>query len=1021
MTYRVFCFLFVSSTLLAPASRGNELSFSRDILPLLSENCFFCHGPDEENRAADLRLDEKAAALAVIDKDDPEQSELLRRILSDDPDEQMPPPDSNRNLTAKQKELIAQWLQQGAGWGKHWSFEKLTRPSVPEAAFAEIPVHNPIDAFVQAKLHEKGLTPSAAAPRHTLLRRVSLDLTGLPPTPEAVRTFVADNSDDAYEEAVDRLLDSPAYGERMAWDWLDAARYADSNGYQGDRERTMWPWRDWVVDAFNQNMPFDQFTLQQLAGDLLPNATFEQKLATGFCRNHMINGEGGRIPEENRVDYVMDMSETMGTVWLGLTLNCCRCHDHKYDPLTQENYYQFFAFFNQTPVTGGGGDPQTKPVIAAPTAEQQRRLDTAAHRLAQLETEIQNLAASLRSDQKIWEQQQLASRNSESWQTLLPLTVAAQKMTATIQEDASVFLSGENAANDTYTVRCDIPLQSLASIRLEALRHPSMTQGRLARSNSGNFVLTDVRFTIVEGDRKTPLEIAAAEATVEQSSSLTIQKAFDNDRRSGWAVLKNGVIDRDHAAVFRLSQPINVSADAELEVVLAHDSIHEFHNIGMFRLQASSAADAPLDGPGDELFVALNVDARQRSGTQKKLIRDAFLSTHSGYQKLTKERSQLGKQQNDIQKAAPKVMVMEDRPEWRTTYVLNRGLYNDVTDREVTAQTPESLPGLNLDAERANRLDLARWLISDDQPLTARVTVNRIWQQFFGIGLVKTIEDFGVQAEYPEHKDLLDWLAADFRDNGWNVKRLVKQILMSHTYRQSSVVRTVDRNGELLSLAEVDPENRLLARAPRYRLPSWMLRDQALAAAGLLNREIGGPPVNTYQPGGVWEEATFGKKKYSQDSGDKLYRRSLYIFWRRIIAPTMFFDNASRQTCTVKALRTNTPLHALLTYNETAYVESARHLAERLLTDSQLVDDEQRLNEAFYAVVSRPPSADETEILLSGLRRSFEEYRAAPEAAQALLNVGESKPDDSLDPTTHAAWTSACLALLNLDETLNRE
>ena len=466
---------------------------------------------------------------------------------------------------------------------------------------------------------------------------------------------------------------------------------------------------------------------------------------------------------------------------------------------------------------------------------------------------------------------------------------------------------------------------------------------------------------------------------------------------------------------------MSVPTGARLEVVLAHDSQHANHNIGLFRIQASSDVEAALDGPGDALLVALTVPQEKRSAKQIQQIRDAFLKTQKEYQLLVAERGKLQKQQGDLRKAAPKVMVMEDRSEWRTTFVLNRGLYNDVTDREVTAQTPSSLPPMATSKVRRSRLDLARWLVSPEHPLTARVTVNRFWQQFFGIGLVKTIEDFGVQAEYPEHKDLLDWLAADFRDNGWNVKRLVKTILMSHTYRQSSAIRTVDRDGLQVSLAEVDPENRLMARAPRYRLPAWMLRDQALAVSGLLNRQVGGPSVNTYQPVGVWEEATFGKKKYTQDKGDKLYRRSLYIFWRRIIAPTMFFDNASRQSCTVKALRTNTPLHALLTFNETAYVESARNLAERLLTDVSLRDDRQRLQHAFLTVATRQPTAAESEILLGGLNRTRQEYALAPEAATELLSVGESSPSQSVDRINLAAWTTTCLTLLNLDETLNRE
>lgn len=797
---RVFVLLVLLYVWLLPSTAtAQQVLFSRDVLPILAENCFMCHGPEEASRKGDLRLDTAEGAARVLTTPDGEVNELLARITSADPDLHMPPADSNRRLQPEQIETVQRWIAQGGKWEQHWSFEPLVKPAVPEPAFESVPAHNAIDRFVQRRLRDEGLTPSNEADRRTLIRRATLDLTGLPPTVDEVRRFLADDSSEAWDHVVDRLLQSPNYGERMAWDWLDAARYADTNGYQGDNERTMWPWRDWVVDAFNRNLPFDQFSTWQLAGDLLPDATPEQQLATGFCRNHMINGEGGRIAAENRVDYVMDMSETMGSVWLGLTLNCCRCHDHKFDPLTQKNYYEFFAFFNQTPVDGGGGNAQTPPVLAIPSAEQQAQLKT---------------------------------------------------------------LSDE-----------------LAAIR---------------------------------------------------------------------------------------------------------------HRLKELPEQDPARADLQLD-----------VEKKEKA-------------------------------EKDLRNQFPKVMVMADRDEKRPTFVLERGLYNQPTDQAVFASFPASLPRpLSLQAETAtptvaerSRLDLARWLFSPEQPLTARVTVNRFWQQIFGIGLVKTSEDFGAQGEYPIHRELLDYMAADFRDSGWDVKRLLRTILMSHTYRQSSKNRISEKSddaGQRLLLSEVDPENRLLARAARYRLPSWALRDQALAVSGLLNRKIGGQPVNTYQPEGVWEEATFGNKKYKPDSGDSLYRRSLYIFWRRIIGPTMFFDNAPRQTCVVKVLRTNTPLHSLLTMNETTYLEAGRTLAQRVLQDAKLATDEQRLSEAFETILCRPPRTEESAVLLAGLDRSRIHYAADNPQALQLLSIGESPRDLSLSAADHAAWTNLCLALLNLDETLNRE
>jgi hypothetical protein len=774
----VFCGALLSLTLGA----GESVDFVRDIRPILSENCAFCHGPDAATREADLRLDTPQGIATVVDGEGSDDSELFLRLISQDDDARMPPPDSNRNLSESQIELMRRWIDEGARWDQHWSFRPLVRPDTEALADGDrSKIRNPIDRFVQHQLSQRSIASAPEAPRSTLIRRLSLDLTGLPPSPEDVQRFISDKRPDAYEQLVERLLASPAYGQRMAWDWLDAARYADTNGYQGDRERTMWPWRDWVVNAFNENMPLDQFTIWQLAGDLLPEATDQQKLATGFCRNHMINGEGGRIAEENRVEYVMDMSETMGTVWLGLTLNCCRCHDHKYDPISNREYYQFFAFFNQTPVTGGGGDPQTAPLLATPSEEQTQRLTSINDQIASADEELQRL--------------------------------------------------------------------------------PSDVDSQSARR---------------------PLQ--------ERRDSLV-------ERRSA------------------------------------------------------------------------------------------------------------------IEKSLPKVMVMADMATPRKTLMLERGLYNKPTE-EVVAALPAFLPAPP-DGASANRLTLARWLVSDANPLTPRVTVNRFWQQVFGIGLVKTTEDFGSQGEIPIHLDLLNWLAAEFRDSGWNVKHLLRLIVTSHTYRQSSKItdpKTLER----------DRDNRLLARGARYRMPAWMLRDQALAISGLLSSIDGGPAVNSYQPAGVWEEASFGKKTYKQDSGEKLYRRSLYTFWRRIIAPTMFFDNASRQTCTVRAGRTNTPLHALATLNDVVYVEAARTLAERVLT-SAAISDRKKIDLVLYHAVARQATEPESSVLLAGLVRTRRQFAQSPRDATLLISAGESPTDESLDAIEHASWTALCLAVLNLDETLTRE
>lgn len=801
-----FRLTLLAGLLLSPiaSTQGADIDFANDIRPLLSENCFFCHGQDEEHREADLRLDTEEGLGTVITAGDHTESELVRRLLSSDPDEVMPPPDSNRHVSAAQAELIARWIDEGAEWQTHWAFSKLVAPPIPDpVSAAAVPRRNAIDAFVQTKLSESGLSPSSEAERHTLIRRLSLDLTGLPPTPAEVCAFIDDPDKDAYERVVDRLLDSPQYGQRMAWDWLDAARYADTNGYQGDGERTMWPWRDWVVNAFNNNMPFDQFTVWQLAGDLLPEATDEQKLATGFLRNHMINGEGGRIAEENRIEYDFDMSETTGTVWLGLTMNCCRCHDHKYDPLTNRDYYSLVAYFDQTPVTGAGGNPQTPPLVSWPDVEQ-------------------------------------ASKNEK------------------------------------------------------------------------------------------------------------LKLAID-EQRLAMELIKNSVADRP-------PRPRTKLTDSTL----------------------------PL-----------------------------CVTCLSEYQVAKQRLDALQNEQQGLEKQIPKVMVMQDMPTPRKSFMLARGLYSQPT-QEVIPAPPAFLPqraSLHGTDELQNRLALARWIIAPENPLTARVTVNRIWQQFFGIGLVKTSEDFGVQGENPLQLDLLNWLAVDFRDNGWDVKRLVRLIVTSHTYRQSSR-QTSEQAGE-------DPQNRWLARGSRFRLPSWMLRDQALAASGLLSPIVAGPGVNTYQPSGVWEEATFGTKTYKLGTGEQLYRRSLFIFWRRIVAPTVFFDTATRQTCTVKTARTNTPLQSLLMLNDTTYVEAARTLAQAALR-SDANDDARRLNFAMQRVLARDASPAEQEVLLAALQRNLQWFEAQADPFE-LLSVGQSPRASELDAKLHASWTVVCLAIFNLDETLNHE
>ncbi|MBI3877019.1 MAG: PSD1 domain-containing protein [Verrucomicrobia bacterium] len=829
--------------ILAARAADRRVDFNRDVLPVLSDNCFACHGPDEKTRKARLRLDTRDGALRtkdpVIVPGKAGQSELIKRLTTKDPDGVMPPPDSKRKPTAQQIETLRRWIDQGAKWATHWAYVAPQRPEVPSLRNSKFAIRNSIDNFILARLDKEGLKPSPEAPRETLIRRVTLDLTGLPPTPEEVDAFLADKSADAYERLVDRLLKSPHYGERMAWDWLDAARYADSNGYQGDGERTMWPWRDWVVRAFNDNLPFDQFTTWQLAGDLLAKESKPENrdaiLATAFNRNHMINGEGGRIAEENRIEYLFDQTETLGTVWLGVTIGCTRCHDHKFDPFTMRDYYGLFAFFNNTPVEGGGGSGQTKPVLDMATPQEMARMADANKKHADVSAE----------------------------------------------------------ADDYERKRFSLPLGKERASQTEISKWPG----------------------------KLPVFLGQ-------------------------------------------TAPEKRSVDNLLECV-------------------------------EQLK---KLDEKDYARLMEKLLA-ALRAKNSAANNITR------------------VMVMEEMAKPRETFVLVRGAYDKPTDQKASAAFPVSLAANADHATRGaqqplNRLDLARWLVSPENPLTARVAVNRAWQMFFGTGLVKTTEDFGVQGEKPSHPELLDWLATEFVRTGWDVKRLHKLIVMSAAYRQSSRVTP--------ALLDRDPENRLLARGPRFRMPSWMLRDQALAASGLLTDKLGGKPVKPYQPPGIWEEATFGKISYTQDHGDALYRRSLYVFWRRIVGPTMFFDVANRQNCTVKSPRTNTPLHALVTLNETTFVEAARVMAERVLANGGEGDDA-RIEFAARLVVARKPAQAEKKILSGSLARFRAQFGADKDGALKLLKVGESPRNEKLDTTEHAAWTSLCSLLLNLDEAVSKE
>ncbi|MDZ4853187.1 MAG: PSD1 and planctomycete cytochrome C domain-containing protein [Pirellulaceae bacterium] len=829
-----------SSTL----SFSAEHLFNRDIRPILAENCFYCHGQDSQKRESDLRLDDREAAIesGAIVPNKADSSELIRRILSDDPDERMPPPNSNRQLSNQQKQRLKQWIEDGAAYAPHWAFVTPTQPKEPSVTLTTWP-RAPIDAFVLAKLEIAKLSPSPEADRTTLIKRLSIDLLGLSPTPEEVEQFVSDEDPKAYDKLVDRYLDSKHYGERMALEWLDAARYADSNGFQQDGDTWQWIWRDWVVRALNNDLPFDLFTIWQLAGDLLPDATEDQKIASGFNRNHLLNGEGGAIAEEQRFVNLFDRMDTTATNWLGLTMACAQCHDHKYDPITQRDYYSLMDAFNRVPESGKPSRFSSKVRVAEPLLE-------------------------------------------------LP-TEAVKKEIATRQAEVS---------------KVEKEAKAVKGAAFEGWYAGLMADGKLGEGKG------------------LPNNVAVILSKPEAERSAKEIKALAKELRQHYNV----------------------------------------------RIQPTLVDKIPLLKKSEQ---------------------------------LTKK---LAEYKGDF---LPRVMIMsDDNP--RETSILGRGDYLSPTEK-VAFATPAFLPPLPESAP-PNRLGFAQWLVATENPLTARVQVNRMWQHFFGTGIVKTSEDFGVQSEYPTHNGLLDWLAVEFQNQKWSMKSMHRLIVSSATYRQSSRVSE--------ELRRRDPENRLFSRSSRIRMPAMILRDWALGSSGLLNGQLGGKPVYPYQPDEIWESLAITKERdfsYPASHGDDLYRRSLYTFWRRTVGPANMFDAANRQTCRVRLATTSTPLHALTMLNDPTWVEASRALAERVLSEHSNLEDQ--LTNAFRRIVMRRPNDKDLSVLRRMYESQSEIYQADPESAADLLAVGESTRDETLDPQAHAAMTMVCLAIYNLDEALTRE
>ena len=1013
------------------AAEPAAVSFQQ-VRHLMSNTCFRCHGPDEKERQAGLRLDKRESAVSklesgrtAISPGKVDASEIVRRINSTDPEVMMPPPSLNKPLSDADKKLLTKWIEQGAEYREHWSFVAPTRPARPVVKNASWP-KNEIDYFVLARLEREGLAPSAEADKITLIRRVTLDLTGLPPTPAEVDAFVADVSPQAYEKIVDRLLKSPRYGERMAVDWLDAARFADTHGFHIDSGRDMTRWREWVIEAFNSNLPFDQFTIQQLAGDLLPAAatpekTLSQRIASGFNRNHMINFEGGAIPAEYHNAYIIDRVNTTGTVWLGLSVACAQCHDHKYDPIMQRDFYSLYAFFHNVPENGlDGSKGNAAPVLTTPSAEQQAKLNEVRAAIASLEKQLAATGPDLVEAQRLWEQTARDEKPAE-WMILKPESIlAANGSTLKVLEDGTVTAMGANPAMETYTVVTPVE-GTITAIKVELLPDDSLPGKGPGRSVNGNSVMTNATIGLGPTDdrrKPRPQKIERASADFSQET-YPVANAIDGDSRSGWAI--HPKVGEPHHAIFELTEPIRLKGQpAPLTVTLEFNSQFAQHQPGRFRVSITSSADPHGKPLLPENIVAI-LKTTDRTDAQQQELSKYFREQVQG-KKFSEIIAARKKEADELEKTFPTTMVMQEMAAPRDTFILMRGQYDKKGDK-VAAATPSFLPPL-ADGLPSNRLGLAKWLVDERHPLTSRVIVNRYWQMLFGLGLVKTSEDFGSQGEIPSHAELLDWLAVEFMGSAelgaWDTKHMIRLLVTSATYRQVSRVTP--------ALLHRDPENRLLAHGARFRLQAEFVRDQALAVSGLLDQRIGGASVSPYQPAGIWEELAsrqdgyqWTAQTYKQSTGADLYRRTMYTFWKRTAPPPTLstFDAPDRETCTVRRARTNTPLQALILLNDPTYVEASRKFAERILREGGATLDE-RLTFAFRHVVARAPTERERKLLRQLVEEQLADYRQRADKAEALLKVGESPREGTLDPSELAAWTILASTLLNLDEALTK-
>ena len=1051
------------STVVWVAAQDSRAGFNRDIRPIMSDTCFRCHGPDKRARMAGLRLDIRDEALqptksgvTPIVPGQPDRSAIIERIFSRDPARVMPPDYAHKELTPVQKDTIRRWVAEGAEYEGHWAYMPVRRPAVPEYA----KTRNPIDNFIQRRLEQAGLKPSPETDRRTLLRRVTLDLTGLPPKPEEIQAFLADPSPNAYERVVERLLASPRYAEKQAMHWLDVVRYADTCGFHGDNSVPAWPYRDYVLRAFLENRPFDQFTREQLAGDLLPNASVETRVASAYNRLNRTSAEGGLQPKEYLAKYAADRVRTTSAVWLGSTTGCAECHDHKFDPFTSKDFYAMKAFFADLKETGlvpDRGDKAWGSKITLPTPEQSKRLDELTERLDSARRRLDQSTETLLPRQPEWEKQLLENYEAGhlAWKLQRPLSARAshgailsiyndEPVESTYDSRGSlvsdrqpgnglIVASGPNPDNETYTVTFKPGAGTWNALGIEVVQDESLPGTRVARG-ADRFVLTEVEAELSSSGppRKLPFVLATS-SLANPLPELPAMAAIDVSPKTGWGVASYGE-GRNLFLALRLATPLQSTADTSLTVRLHFDSEWRRATIGRFRLAMSAGrhswpgrdisgnqeSQSRREGIPELVLKALRTEVKERTEEQKKAVLDHFRWSSDELQALFSEVTRLAAEQGLVDSAIPRVIVSE-ATEPAVTRVLARANWMDDSGEIVEPAIPAFLGKLDTGGRRATRLDLANWLVSFDNPLTARVIVNRLWRQFFGTGLSRVLDDLGSQGEWPIHTELLDWLAAEFmrpewKAEGtrvWDVKHVIRTIVTSHTYRQSSLTDS--------TLDAKDPDNRLLARQSRFRIEAELVRDISLAASGLLVEKFGGPSVRPYQPDGYLAALNFPKREYSASRGQDLYRRGVYTHWQRAyLHPSLLaFDAPTREECTVNRVNSNTPLQALVLLNDPIFVEAARVFAQKILTQGGTTLD-RRMEWAFLRALGRMPESEERRILADLYRKSLTQFRADPASARQFVRTGDAPVSQTIPSADLAAMTTVARAILNLNETITR-